>query len=83
MTYLEDVEVLGVPGFRFITPREVLQDPSVNPENLCYCTRDEGDDLDLDKCSKTGLFYLSRCRKGLNIAYTCERSCSGVIYFHY
>lgn len=38
MTYLEDVEVLGVPGYRFITPRDVLEDPRINPENVCYCT---------------------------------------------
>ncbi|ODN04815.1 Lysosome membrane protein 2 [Orchesella cincta] len=61
MKYHEDVEVLGVPGYRFITPREVLEDPKVYPENTCYCT-EPGDDL--EGCAKAGVFYLAPCRKG-------------------
>ncbi|CAL8137067.1 unnamed protein product [Orchesella dallaii] len=61
MNYHEDVEVLGVPGYRFITPREVLEDPKVYPENKCYCTN-PGDDL--AGCAKAGVFYLAPCRKG-------------------
>jgi len=61
MTFLEQVEVLGVNGYRFITPREVLGNPKENPDNMCYCT-EPGDDL--EGCAKTGVFYLAPCRKG-------------------
>lgn len=80
MTYLEDVEVLGVPGYRFITPKDVLEDPRVNAENICYCKRKDPDEESLDDCSKAGVFYLAPCRKGWLHTSFCNftTSCSVV-----
>lgn len=79
MKYDEDVEVLGVPGYRFITPREVLEDPRVFQENACYCPEavsrgmyeDEKVELNLEKCTKAGVFRLGPCRKGMFAFNVC------------
>lgn len=64
MTYHSDVELKGVPAYRFTTPKEVMQDPRIEPENVCYCSQ-AVEDEDFDQCSKAGVFRIGACRKGM------------------
>ncbi|OXA40564.1 lysosome membrane protein 2 [Folsomia candida] len=66
MTYHSDVELKGVPAYRFTTPKEVMQDPRIEPENVCYCSQ-AVEDEDFDQCSKAGVFRIGACRKGAPI----------------
>jgi len=62
MKYVEDIELYGVPAYRFATPKDVLEDPRINSENECYCLESDGDDL--KGCTKAGVFRIGACRKG-------------------
>jgi hypothetical protein len=37
-TFDSEVNVLGIPGYRFTVPEDVLGDPREVPENRCYCS---------------------------------------------
>jgi hypothetical protein len=69
MTYDKDVELKGIPAYRFTTPKEVMQDPRIHAENICYCSQPDEEDVDLDKCTKAGVFRISACRKGSICTY--------------
>jgi len=64
MTYVKDVELLGIEAYRFSTPKEVLEDPRVFKENKCYCVKPGEND---EGCSKGGAFQLGACRKGQSL----------------
>lgn len=59
LTYLEDVRVTGIRGYKFVIPREVLGSREENPENECYCKAGE-----FGPCTKTGVMRLAPCRNG-------------------
>lgn len=59
LVFEKDVRVTGIPGYRFVTPREVLASPEENPENECFCKGGE-----YGPCLKTGAMRLAPCRNG-------------------
>ncbi|CAG0904878.1 unnamed protein product [Darwinula stevensoni] len=54
LTYEQDVEFLGVPGLRFIVDLDVLEDPTINLANKCFCLSD-------GTCLKAGVLDVSAC----------------------
>ena len=55
--YVEDVDVKGIPAYRFAPPHDVLQSPEENPTNAGFCVP-AGD------CLGTGVLKVSVCREG-------------------
>ncbi|XP_066983000.1 lysosome membrane protein 2-like isoform X1 [Macrobrachium rosenbergii] len=37
LTYEKEIDVHGVTTYRFIPPKDALEDPMVNPDNQCFC----------------------------------------------
>ncbi|XP_040915430.1 lysosome membrane protein 2-like isoform X2 [Toxotes jaculatrix] len=57
MDFEKDVEVKGIPAYRFTPPRSVLASKEENPANEGFCVTPE-------ECLGTGLLKVSPCRKG-------------------
>jgi len=64
--YVEDVEVHGVPTYKFSIPKDELEDPRINSDNECYCL-ESNEDGDLKECTKAGVFRIHACRKGTKL----------------
>ncbi|XP_055926726.1 lysosome membrane protein 2-like isoform X2 [Argiope bruennichi] len=63
LEFLTDVRVQGIPALRFVTPDRLFASPTVNPDNMCYCT-------DKKFCDLSGILDVSPCRKGMKLAVT-------------
>ncbi|CAL1281117.1 unnamed protein product [Larinioides sclopetarius] len=63
LEFLNDVRVQGIPALRFVTPDRLFASPTINPDNMCYCT-------DEKFCSLSGILDVSPCRKGMKLAVT-------------
>ncbi|KAL0966208.1 hypothetical protein UPYG_G00292320 [Umbra pygmaea] len=57
MEFEKDVEVKGIPAYRFTPPRDVLASKEENPANEGFCVTPK-------ECLGTGLLKVSMCRKG-------------------
>ncbi|KAM9841407.1 lysosome membrane protein 2-like isoform 2-T2 [Aulostomus maculatus] len=57
MEFEKDVEVKGIPAYRFTPPRSVLASKEENPANTGFCVTPQ-------ECLGTGLLKVSPCRKG-------------------
>ncbi|KAG9354110.1 hypothetical protein JZ751_012234 [Albula glossodonta] len=57
MKFVKDVEIKGIPAFRFAPPRDVLASKEENPANAGFC-------VPPDECLGTGVLRVSVCRKG-------------------
>ncbi|XP_049593869.1 lysosome membrane protein 2 [Syngnathus scovelli] len=57
MEFEKDVEVRGIPAFRFTPPRSVLASKEENPANEGFCVTPK-------ECLGTGLLNVSPCRRG-------------------
>uniref|UniRef100_A0A672IG64 Scavenger receptor class B, member 2c n=1 Tax=Salarias fasciatus TaxID=181472 RepID=A0A672IG64_SALFA len=57
MDFEKDVEVKGIPAFRFTPPRSVFASKEENPANEGFCVTPQ-------ECLGTGLLKVSPCRKG-------------------
>ncbi|XP_068608935.1 LOW QUALITY PROTEIN: lysosome membrane protein 2-like [Brachionichthys hirsutus] len=57
MEFEKDVEVKGIPAYRFTPPRSVLASKEENPANEGFCVKPR-------ECLGTGLLKVSPCRKG-------------------
>ncbi|XP_041815771.1 lysosome membrane protein 2-like isoform X2 [Chelmon rostratus] len=57
MEFQKDVEVKGIPAYRFTPPRSVLASKEENPANEGFC-------ISPQECLGTGLLKVSPCRKG-------------------
>ncbi|XP_063745278.1 lysosome membrane protein 2-like isoform X2 [Eleginops maclovinus] len=57
MEFEKDVEVKGIPAYRFTPPRSVLASKKENPANEGFCVSPK-------ECLGTGLLKVSPCRKG-------------------
>ncbi|KAM9735633.1 lysosome membrane protein 2-like isoform 1-T1 [Menidia menidia] len=57
MDFEKDVEVKGIPAYRFTPPRSVLASKEENPLNEGFC-------VSPGECLGTGLLKVSPCRKG-------------------
>lgn len=61
LAYVKDVEVKGIPAYRFAPPKDVLMNPKDNPNNAGFCVP-AGD------CLGTGVLKVSVCREGKALA---------------
>ncbi len=59
LEYSEDVEHLGIRGYRFRGVKGGLDDPRVNKANRCYCLEDN-----IETCAHAGVLSLESCLKG-------------------
>ncbi|XP_068190453.1 lysosome membrane protein 2-like isoform X2 [Antennarius striatus] len=57
MEFEKDVEVKGIPAYRFTPPRSVLASKEENPANEGFCVKPQ-------ECLGTGVLKVSPCRKG-------------------
>lgn len=57
MEFEQDVEVKGIPGYRFTPPRSVLASVEENPDNAGFCQKPE-------LCLGSGVLKVDVCRKG-------------------
>uniref|UniRef100_A0A8C6S5M5 Lysosome membrane protein 2-like n=1 Tax=Neogobius melanostomus TaxID=47308 RepID=A0A8C6S5M5_9GOBI len=57
MEFEKDVDVKGIPAYRFTPPRSVLASKEENPANEGFCVSPQ-------ECLGTGLLKVSPCRKG-------------------
>ncbi|XP_029024959.1 lysosome membrane protein 2-like isoform X2 [Betta splendens] len=57
MNFEKEVEVKGIPAYRFTPPRAVLASKEENPDNEGFCVSPK-------ECLGTGLLKVSPCRKG-------------------
>lgn len=57
MEFDKDVEVKGIPAYRFTPPKAVLASKEENPDNEGFCVSPK-------ECLGTGLLKVSPCRKG-------------------
>lgn len=64
VVYKEDTWVNGIPTYRFIPNPNLFAAPRRNPENTCFCTTPENEDM----CD--GVFDLSRCLGGAPALYS-------------
>ncbi|KAJ8262697.1 hypothetical protein COCON_G00151540 [Conger conger] len=55
-----DVEVKGIPAYRFAPPKDVLASPEDNPANAGFC-------VPAGQCLSTGVLKVSVCRQGAPI----------------
>lgn len=57
MEFEKDVNVKGIPAYRFTPPRSVLASKEENPANEGFCITPQ-------ECLGTGVLKVSPCRKG-------------------
>ncbi|KAM4720234.1 lysosome membrane protein 2-like isoform 2-T2 [Anableps anableps] len=57
MEFDKDVEVKGIPAYRFTPPRSVLASKQENPDNAGFCVTPK-------ECLGTGVLKVSPCRNG-------------------
>ncbi|CAL8113497.1 unnamed protein product [Orchesella dallaii] len=63
--FKDDVEVQGIPGYRFTLLPTELEDPRTRPENMCYCTSPGENNED---CPKSGSYQLNACSKDASVS---------------
>lgn len=64
MTFNRELDFMGIPAFKFTIPPEMLGNPRVNTENMCFCPNPG---RNLEGCPQTGAIQLAACRKGVFI----------------
>jgi hypothetical protein len=63
IVFEKNVDVKGIPGFRFTTDPKMFQGPKNNPDNWCYCV-----EKDPKACDRDGLLMLTGCADGSPIS---------------
>jgi len=58
LTYEKDLEFHGLPVMRFIPPEDMLENPEINNDNLCYCSPDRSN------CLGAGFLNMAPCAAG-------------------
>ncbi|XP_030623082.1 lysosome membrane protein 2c isoform X2 [Chanos chanos] len=58
--YEQEVNVKGIPGYRFVPPSEVFANLTVNPANAGFC-------VPAGNCLGSGLLNISACKQGAPI----------------
>lgn len=59
MEFEQDVEVKGIPAYRFTPPRSVLASAAENPDNEGFCMEKVK-----EKCLGSGVLKVAVCKKG-------------------
>ncbi|XP_026858659.2 lysosome membrane protein 2a isoform X2 [Electrophorus electricus] len=60
LSYVKDIEVKGIPAYRFAPPADVLAAPDDNPSNAGFC-------VPVGDCLGKGVLKVSVCRQGAPI----------------
>ncbi|KAJ8261387.1 hypothetical protein COCON_G00171100 [Conger conger] len=60
VTFVKEVEIKGIPAYRFAPPRDVLASHEENPANEGFC-------VPAGNCLGTGVLRVNECRKGAPI----------------
>ncbi|XP_061119319.1 lysosome membrane protein 2-like [Conger conger] len=60
VTFVKEVEIKGIPAYRFAPPRDVLASHEENPANEGFC-------VPAGNCLGTGVLQVKECRKGAPI----------------
>ncbi|XP_066501919.1 lysosome membrane protein 2 [Hoplias malabaricus] len=63
MLFEKEVEVKGIPAYRYTPPRDVLASGKNNPENEGFC-------LDKKNCLDDGVLNVAVCRKGAPVIFS-------------
>ena len=58
LVYEADTVSQGVPGYRFVPPKDIFSPPEENPDNACYCMNEAGCKV------PRGVFNMSACSFG-------------------
>ncbi|KAM6986271.1 platelet glycoprotein 4 [Aplochiton taeniatus] len=63
VVYTETKDLMGISVYRYTLPASTLASPTVNPDNMCYCT-----DLVVTKnCTRAGVLGVGACRGGVPV----------------
>ncbi|CAG7828989.1 unnamed protein product [Allacma fusca] len=79
-TFDEEVNLRGVPAYRYTLPDATFAGPHMNENNRCFCS-DPGDDL-ANYCDASGVIRLFSCKKGIPIAVSLPHFLKGSTRFH-
>lgn len=55
-----DVELKGIPVYRFVLPAKAFASPLQNPDNHCFCT----ETVVSNNCTSYGVLDISKCKEG-------------------
>ncbi|MEJ1280685.1 CD36 molecule [Cricetulus griseus] len=55
-----DIELKGIPVYRFILPAKAFASPVQNPDNHCFCT----EKVISNNCTSYGVLDISKCKQG-------------------
>ncbi|CAH7472628.1 platelet glycoprotein 4 [Phodopus roborovskii] len=55
-----DIDLKGIPVYRFILPAKAFASPLQNPENECFCT----EKVISNNCTSYGVLDISKCKEG-------------------
>jgi len=64
LEFTEEIERLGIKGYRFVAPEAMLAAPSHNPDNACFCLED---DPMSPRCGEGGIINIKSCKGGAPI----------------
>lgn len=66
LEYRRDSSAFGIPLYRFGVPQKTFASPYVNPDNMCYCPKQNEADR-RRYCDFSGVLDISACQKGAPI----------------
>jgi len=65
LKYDKEEEIRGIKGFKFVLPKEVLENPRRNASNRCFCN-----EVSIDDCLQAGAIDVSLARGGAPLAFS-------------
>jgi len=64
LEFTEEIERMGIKGYRFVAPEAMLAAPKNNPDNACFCN---DTDPTSPKCGEGGIINIASCKGGAPI----------------
>ncbi|XP_076330790.1 platelet glycoprotein 4-like [Tachypleus tridentatus] len=55
--YEKEINIRGIKTYRFTIPAEFYADPTINPDNQCFCSNNQS-------CLNSGVIELTTCKRG-------------------